>query len=188
MNGMISLRSQAWLPRVITSAPAANSAAAMSGATEPVRGVLGVHHRQVDARTPRNRGSAAATASRPERPTTSPMNRMRIQGSLAGDHAVIRRHRVQRHIRRPGRHLRHLLPRIGDAERISPRQRGQRAVVEAGAVAQPVAAPVERQQRHQQEIRHCRLTHRAKGAEHAPVAARRRGASGGSSADCRASA
>ena len=32
MYGMISLRSQAWLPSVITSAPAANSARAMSGA------------------------------------------------------------------------------------------------------------------------------------------------------------
>ena len=49
---------------------------------EPVRGVLGVHHGEVDAQRRRSLGSDVATASRPVRPTTSPMNRMRIHLSL----------------------------------------------------------------------------------------------------------
>ena len=65
------------------------------GETEAVRGVLGVDHRKLDAKRVRSPGSLAATASRPVRPTTSPMNRMRIRFVLAEDHAVLGRHSVE---------------------------------------------------------------------------------------------
>ena len=81
--GMISLRSQAWLPSVITSAPAANNAAAMSGPRpkpcDAFSAFTTVRSTRNAARSP---GRDAATVSRPVRPTTSPSTRMRIQLSL----------------------------------------------------------------------------------------------------------
>ena len=61
------------------------------------------------------------------------------------------------------RHRRHLLRGIGEAERghRPPRpQRGDGAVVEAAAVAEPVPARVEGEQRHQQHVRLRRLARR----------------------------
>ena len=80
---MISLRSHAWLPSVITSAPAANSAVAMSGARpKPCEAFSAFTTARSMRSASRSLGSEVATASRPERPTTSPMNRMRIDYSL----------------------------------------------------------------------------------------------------------
>ena len=80
MYGMISLRSQAWLPSVSTSAPAANSACAMSGPRpKPCEAFSALTIARSTRSAARSPGSAAATVSRPVRPTTSPRNRMRIQ-------------------------------------------------------------------------------------------------------------
>jgi hypothetical protein len=52
-----------------------------------------------------------------------------------------------------------------EADREPPGQGRQRAVVIAAAIAQPVAAPVERQQRHEQDIRFQDRAVRPPGAE-----------------------
>ena len=93
------------------------------------------------------------------------MNRMRIHSSLQKITPFSVATASSRISYGAGRHLRHLLHVIGDAQSETARQAGQRAVVEPGTVAQPVAATVECQQRHQQEVGHCVLPHRPEGAE-----------------------
>ncbi len=66
---------------------------------------------------------------------------------------------------RAGGHPVHLLHRIGAADGPPARQRRQRAVVVAAAIAQPVAAGVPGQQGHQQRIGHARLAVRRNRAE-----------------------
>ena len=90
---MISLRSQAWLPRVITSAPAARKARAISGARPKPWLAFSPFTTTRSARSfAFSPGSAAISASRPERPTTSPRNRIRKRSGPAFDHASFGRH------------------------------------------------------------------------------------------------
>src|SRR5271170_1846383 len=72
---MISFRSQAWFPRVMTSAPAANNALAISGARpKPCEAFSALTTARSILRSWRRPGNRAATVSRPVRPTTSPRN------------------------------------------------------------------------------------------------------------------
>src|SRR4051794_25306253 len=132
---MISLRSQAWLPRVMTSAPAANNAFAISGASpNPCEAFSALTTARSIARSLRRPGNRAATVSRPVRPTTSPRNSI-LKIPPAADDAGFRRHGIEADVVRANRHGVHLLFGKSAAEAEAVRQRGHRSVVESAAVA-----------------------------------------------------
>src|SRR5262245_38260304 len=87
-------------------------------------------------------GSRSYTILRPLRPTTSPMNRIRMRsGPAAVDHVPLGQHKVEPGVARRGRHFGDLLRRIGDADRddgFHAAQPRDGHVVIAGAVADAV--------------------------------------------------
>src|SRR5271166_3080600 len=114
---MISLRSQAWLPSVSTLAPAAKSAAAISGARpKPWLAFSALTTTSSALSAAFSPGRRAATASRPVRPTTSPRNRTRIPGPDRHD-PVLGRDCVERPVMGTRGDFVHLLRGISDAHR-----------------------------------------------------------------------
>src|SRR5205814_9016513 len=96
-------------------------------------------------------GRTRATASRPVRPTTSPRNRRRmLRSALRFDNAALGQDPIERLVIRRHWNLVHFLFGIGHTDRgdgLELAQFGKRAVIEAAAIAEPVAAPVEGQHR-----------------------------------------
>src|SRR5215831_15828079 len=97
------------------------------------------------ARSRRSRGNISITTARPARPTRSPQNRI-LMGRASGPlgrpaHGVLCRQPVELLVVILTRHRLDLLPRIGEADRrhrAQGAQLGQRAIVEAAAIAQPI--------------------------------------------------
>ena len=80
MNTSVSRWSQAWLPSVMASAPAARGFVADAlGDAEAAGGVLAVDHHAIEAPALAQGRQALGMAVRPGRPTISPRNRRRIQ-------------------------------------------------------------------------------------------------------------
>jgi hypothetical protein len=75
---------------------------------------------------------------------------MRIHLSL--HNAALGRHGVKSFVVRARRHFVQFLRGVCHTQPVPPRQAGERPVVVAGAVPDSVAAPIERQERHQQEV------------------------------------
>src|SRR5882724_9483180 len=92
----------------------------------------------------RSRGTCSTTTSRPERPTISPQKRRRM--GLADPHGFALGHDpIERLIAIIARYRRRFQSREGhaDGERFaSVAQLGDRAVVEAAAIAKAIAGPV----------------------------------------------
>src|SRR5499426_4420381 len=100
-------------------------------------------------------GSRSSTIARPLRPTMSPTNRRRTGSRPAIDHLALGEHEVEPRVMRQRRNFCRFLQRKGEADRrdrLAGAQGVKRAVVVTGAVADPVAAPVERRQRHDQQV------------------------------------
>src|SRR3978361_2095613 len=148
---MISFRSQAWLPSVMTSAPAANSARAMSGAKpKPCDAFSALTTARSIRRSWRRPGKRAATASLPLRPRTSPRKSI-LNSAPAANDAVLRRDGIQPNVVRANGHGVHLLRRECAAEAEPVRQSGQGPVVEAPAITQPPAHEIKSQEWDQQQ-------------------------------------
>src|ERR1700731_2771433 len=98
---MISFRSHAWLPRVSTSAPAANSAVAMSGARpKPCEAFSAFTTARSMRNASRSLGSDAAT---PPDHVAHEQDAHRL--FLAEDHAALGRHGVEPRVVGAGRHF-----------------------------------------------------------------------------------
>ena len=119
---MTSLRSQAWLPSVSTSAPAANSACPMSGvrpkpwlAFSALTTARSTREPGAQPRQGRDHRLAAGAAD-----DVAEKQDAQRRSASADDHAAFGRDRVEPHIMRAGRHRVHLLRGIGAADRGPP--------------------------------------------------------------------
>src|SRR6516225_870818 len=152
---MMSRWSQTWLPVVMQSTPAlCNSAQILAVMPKPAAAFSPLATTKSRPQSRRRRGTFLVTASRPERPTMSPQNRT-FMTLDKGASALVGQQPIQPLIARPVRYLGHELiveadPHGGDG--LLGAQAGQRAVIEAAAIAQPPSILVAGEQRHDQRI------------------------------------
>src|SRR5947209_3066938 len=111
------------------------------------------------AQSRRSRGRWSSTTARPERPTTSPMNRRRmLSRGPAVDRFAFRYHECERVVVRLRRNGCDFLHGEGetDGEGALGGERRERRVVIAGAIAESVAGAIECGKRHEDKIGVCR--------------------------------
>ena len=104
-----------------------------------MRGVLRVHHREIDAQRLAQAGEGLRHCFAAGASNHVADEQDAHSGSLAGDHAALGRHGIQPLIVGPGRHFSQFRGGVCHTESESTRQSRQRPLVVAGAIAQPVA-------------------------------------------------
>src|SRR5579872_750722 len=157
MKTSASRWSKEWLPRVTASAPESISSWQIDSVMpKPPAAFSPLTTTKSSRHFSRSCGNCVLTTVLPLRPTTSPMNKRRIRsGVRASDQFALRQYKIEPLIVRLVRQAIAFGDAIGHphGERATlGSQRGQRAIVVAGAIADAMTAPIETGERYEKQI------------------------------------